>query len=114
MKWTAEQEAILTELYEGEPPASVIGKRLGRSVQAVRTRAFRLGLTDPQRTQRVAKIMAEDRGLGAYISGRSARQKGCPKVVPGGLRPVARAYWLAGWHDVDMELGHSVIAEGAA
>lgn len=109
MKWAPEHDAILTELYEGETPASVIGQRLGRTVQAVRTRAFRLGLTDPQRIQRAAKITAEDRGLGAYISGRSARQKGSAKAVPGGLRPVARAYWLAGWHDVDMELGHSIL-----
>jgi len=40
----------------------------------------------------------------AYYLGREQRDAGKPKVSPGGLSPVMAAWWLAGWHDRDMEV----------
>lgn len=40
----------------------------------------------------------------SYHQGREARQSGKPKSAPSTLSSVMRGWWLAGWHDADMEI----------
>ncbi len=115
MKWTAEQEQQLREMYEADTPASVIAKIMGRTVGAIYRRASVLGIGDPSRKQRAAKRTSsrqESFNL-AYKLGMQSRDRIRAKSPPSGYSPAARAWWLAGWHDRDMELGVSVL-EGAA
>ncbi len=101
MKWTAEEEQQLREMYDADTPASVIAKIMGRTVSAVYRRANLLSLTDLQRQQKSAKVPRNIER--AYGAGRKHRQSGGAKNVPANLPPVGRAWWLAGWHDADME-----------
>ena len=122
MKWTNEQDEQLREMYAADEPARVIGKRLGRTVAAVRARAYYLGISSSDRSRKLSRermgslnrmrgIAEHDSSgddLGGYRRGWKARTEGRGKHVPGGLTPATRAWWLAGWHDKDMELGYRV------
>lgn len=41
----------------------------------------------------------------AYRQGRAAREAGRLKEPPPDLDAVKRGFWLAGWHDRDIEFG---------
>ena len=49
------------------------------------------------------KHSRERRHPAPYYQGRTHRAAGHEKVVPATLLPVQRAWWLAGWHDADIE-----------
>lgn len=101
MKWTAEKDQKLAELYAADVPGSAIAHALGCTKSAVTKRAYRLGISDPVRQQNSRKDAK--RIAHAYNMGREHRQAGGEKVVPANLPPIRRAWWLAGWHDADME-----------
>lgn len=114
-KWTPEQEQQLKEMYNGQTPASVIAKLLGITKRQVYDKAYRMGLSDVQNKQALSvKRTPQNRYEAAYRSGERRREKGRTKDAPAMYDSVQRAYWLAGWHDKDMELGNSVIAGRAA
>lgn len=108
INWTARDERQLREMYDAGTPASVIGKLLGRSTRAIYKRVSVLGLSSPERTQERGR---ERSNADAYHRGREARANRRAKVTPHGLGRVEQAFWLAGWHDRDIELGFSVIKE---
>lgn len=107
MSWTVEQEQKLAEMYASNTPVRVIAKLLGKSNKSIYQKAWRLNLGDPERQQIAVK---RRRVEPAYAKGKEARRQGRAISIPDG-NPVERSWWLAGWHDKDMELGHSVIAE---
>ncbi|WP_129141504.1 hypothetical protein [Modicisalibacter coralii] len=113
-KWTAEQEEQLRELYTGNVPAKAISKLIGKSINAIYKKANALGLSDCERAQVITKSLDRKDPEAAYRDGRKRRQEGRHKSPPSLLPMVDRAWWLAGWHDADMELGSSVIAGRAA
>lgn len=114
MTWTAEQEAELRTMYGEGVPASAIAKMLGKSKSAVYSKAERMGIADVQNKQQMAASRTLDHLYqSAYRSGYRRREKGRTKSPPAKYEPAMRAWWLAGFHDADMELGVSVL-EGAA
>lgn len=110
-RWTQDQEAKLRQMYDADTPASVIAKMLGRTTRAIYKRASVMGLTDPERSQHAAKAQRREGSSEAYRRGQERRHRGGCKVVPSGLTPAMASWWLAGWHDKDMEMGNSVIEE---
>ncbi len=51
----------------------------------------------------------------AYYQGRACRQDGkCRLAQPYGNMTVDGGWWLAGWHDSDMELTHETQTNGPA
>ena len=114
MKWTEEQERELRDYYASGTPVSAIAKLMGRSKNAIYCKAVKLGISDVERSQ--IHAYRRDRAQlyqAAYRSGAEARRKAHGKVSPARYAPDERAWWLAGWHDKDMELGHRVMEVAA-
>ena len=109
MRWTPQLDNQLRDMYESNTPAGVIAKLMGRTTTAIHKRAMRLGLTDPERQQRAVK--QSGREAQAYDAGRTRRRQGGSVSPPSTLPPIGRAWWLAGWHDMDMEMGYSVLGD---
>lgn len=109
--WTQEDIEKLAGMYDSDTPSSVMAKLLGRSQSAINRQLWRQGLTDPTKRQKAAK--AQDRTHLAYTAGRERRRKGGAKIPPSSLSAPQRAWFMAGWHDKDMELGVSILEDAA-
>lgn len=106
MRWTDEANATLEELYTNDVPVSVIADRFKCSLRAVYSQAHRLGLSEKSRQQRAVKSI--DQRHRAYNNGRKRRSDNGTKNPPM-EDAVLRAWFLAGWHDKDIEMGVSVL-----
>lgn len=104
MKWTPEQEQQLRELYATDMPVRIIAHRIGRSTNSVYCKAYTLGLSDTARQGQTYKRDSEQLCQQAYRHGMDHRSKGRQKSPPSRYAGAERAWWLAGWHDRDMEL----------
>ncbi|MGK0545375.1 hypothetical protein ACSEE7_07705 [Halomonas cupida] len=112
--WTEEEEQKLREMYEEFTPVPVIAALLKRSRASIEGKAAGLGIRDVERRQFNRAHPLRSDPWHQYRKGRHARdqKEGCH--APPNLSPHLVAWFKAGWHDRDIELGHSVIAEGAA
>lgn len=112
MKWTEEQKQALSDYYASETPVAAIAKLMGRSKNSVYCKAAALGISDVERSQIQAyRRNREQLYQAAYRRGAEARRKAHGKAPPSRYAADERAWWLAGFHDKDMELGVSVIRE---
>jgi len=50
-----------------------------------------------------------DKNEAMYLSGRQAHAAGYQTIQCDVRDPIERSYWLAGWHDADIEAGNSVL-----
>lgn len=60
-----------------------------------------------KRTKRPNEIRVTDRE--DYRAGHMARAAGEPKHPPAHLDPAGKSFWLAGFHDREIETGHSIL-----
>lgn len=114
MKWTPEQEQSLRDYYAGDTPVSAIAKLMRRSKNSIYCKAASLGISDVERAQ--IHAYRRDRQQiyqAAYRRGVEARRKQHGAAPPSRYAPDERAWWLAGWHDKDMELGFRVVEVAA-
>jgi ribosome modulation factor len=50
-----------------------------------------------------------DKNEAMYQSGKQAHAAGYKTIHCDVRDPIARSWWLAGWHDADIEAGNSVL-----
>lgn len=109
MSWTTREEREALRLRDEGLSYEQIGKRLGKAA----SRVWHVVHLNQNSARERAAAEVEAQHQAAYDQGQKARQQGKAKAAPSIMDAATAAFFLAGWHDADRDMGNSVIGEVA-